>query len=496
MTLSISKLTNALDHAVDWFIPASIVADKDLRKQARLFLISHLLGPFIGNTVPLALYLFDPQPSWDIAVLSASITGFWIFPLVLRAIGHYHTLALLSIQNLMFCILWSCYFYGGVTSPTLPWVLTIPLLAFFYIDDSVKLRYAVLLMFALNSIGFGLISYYLPAPEHGIPQAAMQGLGIVSTMAAAAYVAMMAVYYARALASQAELEAVVRHQRTTAQHLRIATLEAERASKAKAEFLAKMSHELRTPLNAVIGYSQMLLEEAEETGDFEDVPDIERIHAAGVHLLRLVNSVLDLSKIEAGHMELFVETFSLRSVVDAVIEDVRPHAEQNGNRLSVSFDPSIPTIRGDQMKTQAVIGNVVRNASKYTHGGTVELVCSPSTLPTGAAVRIEVRDTGIGIDGKDLPHIFERFTVVDDETSSKYGGTGIGLALTRELCRMMGGSIQVASTLGKGSTFTIMLPLEIAAEKNGAADAASGETERLTETGRPNDIIETRLKVA
>lgn len=147
MNFSTSQLTTALDCAVDWFIPASLAADKDLRKQARLFLISHLMGPFIGNTVPLSLYLFDPTPSWDIAILSLSITGFWMFPFILKAIGHYHTLALISIQNLMFCILWSCYFYGGVTSPTLPWVLTIPLLAFFYIGDSARLRYIVLAMF-------------------------------------------------------------------------------------------------------------------------------------------------------------------------------------------------------------------------------------------------------------------------------------------------------------------------------------------------------------
>ncbi len=477
-SLTFSRLTTTLDKAVDWFVPECLQSDKNLRKQARLFLLSHLLGPFIGNTVPLSLYLFDPTPAWDIAVLALSITGFWIFPFVLRQTGRYKALALISIQNLMFCILWSCYFYGGVTSPTLPWVLTIPLLAFFYIGDNLSLRIWVLAMFAANSVGFGVISYLVPAPEHGIPLPAMQGLGIVSTMAASAYVAMMAVYYARSLASQAELEVVMRDQRTTAQHLRVAAAEAERASKAKAEFLAKMSHELRTPLNAVIGYSQMLLEEAEDTGDTEDVPDIERIHAAGVHLLRLVNNVLDLSKIEAGHMELFVETFSIRAALDAAVADAMPQARENGNTINMSVDMAIPPMHGDLMKTQAVVFNVLRNACKYTENGTVDISCVALTRPEGDAVRIAIRDTGIGIDRKDLAHIFERFTVVEDESTSKYGGTGIGLALTRELCRMMGGSIEVESELGKGSTFYITLPVEV--------ETATSSPSRTAEFDRPS----------
>ena len=479
MNVSVSRLVAVLDRTVDWFIPPSLAADKDKRKQARLFLISHLVGPFIGNTVPLALYLFDPNPGWDMAILALSISGFWVFPIVLRTFAHYELLALLSIQNLMFCILWSCYFYGGVTSPTLPWVLTIPLLAFFYIGNSVRLRYAVLAMFLVNSLGFGLVSYFDPAADHGIPQAALQGLGIVSTIAAAAYVVMMATYYGRALSSQAELETVVREQRITAQHLREAVVEAERASKAKAEFLAKMSHELRTPLNAVIGYSQMLLEEAEDTGETEDVPDIERIHAAGVHLLRLVNNVLDLSKIEAGHMDLFVTGFSLDGVLRSAAEECRPLAEANGNSLSVEIDKDVSLINGDECKTQSVIGNVLKNACKYTRNGRVEVRCSRAALNGREAVGIEIRDNGIGIDAKDLPHIFDRFTNVDDETSTKYGGTGIGLALTRELCRLLGGTISVRSTLGEGSVFTILLPMD----QTPAADAPAAFTAPAPDAG-------------
>lgn len=139
---------------VDYFVPADMASDREKRQQARMFLISHLFGPLIGNTVPLALYVIDPNPGYQIVVLSASVTAFWLFPPLLRLFGHYNLLALISIQNLNFCILASCYFYGGITSPTLPWILTIPLLAFFYIGSSPSLRGVVLGIFLVNIAGF------------------------------------------------------------------------------------------------------------------------------------------------------------------------------------------------------------------------------------------------------------------------------------------------------------------------------------------------------
>ena len=197
------------------------------------------------------------------AVLAISITAFWIFPFLLKAGVPYNPLALVSIQNLIFCILWSCYFYGGVTSPTLPWVLVIPLLAFFYLGSSKSLRVIVMIMFAVNLAMFSSFYLFGHAVRDNLPLAAMQGLGLVSTVAASLYVTMMALYYAKIQASQAEIESEMRQHMATASALRLATEEAERAGAAKAEFLAKMSHELRTPLNAVIGYSQILLEDAE-----------------------------------------------------------------------------------------------------------------------------------------------------------------------------------------------------------------------------------------
>src|SRR5665213_3000834 len=239
-----------IDGLIDWFIPPEIAAERETRQRARMFLISHICGPFIGNTIPLALFYFDPTPGYPVAVLAASITLFWAFPFRMMAIA----------------------------------------------------------LGSANLVGFFLLEVFGPKVADDTPAFALQGLGIVSTVAASLYVTMMALYYAKILASGVDLEAEMRGHLATAEELRRATAESERAGLAKAEFVARMSHELRTPLNAVIGYSEILLENAEGEGD---VADLEKIHASGKHLLRLVNEVLDLSKIEAGKMELIPETLDV-----------------------------------------------------------------------------------------------------------------------------------------------------------------------------------------
>ncbi len=460
----LSVSTASLNRLVDWFIPADIAADREALKQARMFLFSHLFGPFIGNTVPLALYLFDPAPGYQVAVLALSITGFWVFPFILRSWGRYNALVLLSVQNLIFCIMWSCYFYGGVTSPTLPWVLTIPLLAFFYVGSSQSLRASVLWLFGFNLIGFGGLYWLGKVPEPNMPFAALQGLGIVSTIAASLYVAMMALFYARVLASQSELESEMRGHLATAVELRRATEEAEAASVAKAEFLAKMSHELRTPLNAVIGYSQMLLEDASEEGDEESVSDLNKIHAAGQHLLKLVNEILDLSKIEAGKMELFIETIDVAATVESVVADFRRRAEAKGTALLTRVENGLGFMRGDADKIRQALSQIIDNAVKFTEGGTIRVHAARVDAPNGEHIQMTVRDTGIGIAQELQPRLFEQFTVGDDSSASKYGGTGLGLALSRKLARLMGGDITVESAAGRGSCFTLDVPVAPASD--------------------------------
>lgn len=459
MKNSLRRMTTALDHLVAYFIPPRIAADRDARNRAHVFLISHILGPIIGNVVPAALYILDPNPGYEVAVLAASITCFWVFPFVLRAGVPYNSLALVSIQNLTFCILWSCYFYGGVTSPTLPWVLTIPLLAFFYLGSSAKLRLAVMTMFAANLAVFMAVYMSGYSVKNNLPLGAMQGLGMVSTIAAALYVAMMAIYYAKIQASQTEIENEMREHMATASELRLATEEAERASAAKAEFLARMSHELRTPLNAVIGYSQILLEDAEQDGDASSVADLNKIHSAGHHLLKLVNEVLDLSKIEAGKMELNFERTDLASLLSGIAAAYATIAAKNGNSISCAFQPNLGHAMCDASKFRNIIGQLLDNGLKFTRNGKVELIAERRPDIAGDELVVHVVDSGIGISHAQTAHLFENFSVIDDSSTSKYGGTGLGLALSQRLVRLMGGEISVESELGRGSRFTVRLPL-------------------------------------
>jgi signal transduction histidine kinase len=472
MKATLSRMIAALDRLVNYFIPPAIAVDRDGRNRAHVFLVSHILGPFIGNVVPIALYVFDPAPGYEVAVLAISITSFWIFPFVLRAGVPYNPLALVSIQNLIFCILWSCYFYGGVTSPTLPWVLVIPLLAFFYLGSSKSLRVMVMIMFAVNLAIFSSFYLFGYPIKNDLPVAAMQGLGLVSTVAASLYVAMMALYYAKVQASQTELESEMRQHMATASALRLATEEAERAGAAKAEFLAKMSHELRTPLNAVIGYSQILLEDAEDEGDSEGIADLNKIHSAGQHLLKLVNEVLDLSKIEAGRMELDLEETDLAELLDEIVNAAKPAARNSGNEIICTIAADLGTALCDAGKFRNLTGQLLDNAAKFTHNGKVEFVAERRLDGPSDDLVIHVIDTGIGIAPDQITNLFEKFTVADDSSTSKYGGTGLGLALSQKLCKLMGGEIFVESELGKGSRFTIRMPL-LSGRRRGDAFASA-----------------------
>jgi signal transduction histidine kinase len=457
-TMSMNSTLTNLNRFVDWFIPAEIAADRETRKQARMFLYSHIFGPFIGNTVPLALYLFDPTPGVDIVVLAASITAFWIYPFVLKATGRYNLLAVISVENLIFCILWSCYFHGGVTSPTLPWVLTIPLLAFFYVGPSPTMRTIVLSQLGANL----LIFFYLYQTGHpvssGMSLAATQALGLVSTVAASLYVTMMALFYANALASQLELEVEMREHQITATALRQATDEAQRAGAAKSDFVAKMSHELRTPLNAVIGYSEILLEEAADESDATSVADLKKIHGAGHYLLKLVNEVLDLSKIEAGKMEVFNEIADCAILLRKAAEPYQQAAQEGSNQLLVETDPGLGMVYTDALKLNQTLGELIENAVQHTSGGKIVVDASRVAGPRGDEIIIHVRDTGCGIAGERLEGLFEQFNIAGDTSASKYGGTSLGLALSKKLCNLLQGDISVESQLGIGSCFTIRLP--------------------------------------
>ena len=234
--------------------------------------------------------------------------------------------------------------------------------------------------------------------------------------------------------------------------------EAERASAAKADFLAKMSHELRTPLNAVIGYSQLLLEDATDENDTETAADLERIHSAGHHLLHLVNEVLDLSKIEAGKMELDNQEIELAPLIENAVAHFRPAAGRRGNSIAIELAPMLGSIVCDGSKLRQILFQLVDNAVKFTQDGSIIVRATKAGPEDAQSISIRVEDTGIGIAEEQIGQLFEQFTVGDDSSSSKYGGTGLGLALGRKLCRLMRGDIIAESQEGCGSAFTIILP--------------------------------------
>ena len=250
---------------------------------------------------------------------------------------------------------------------------------------------------------------------------------------------------------------------------------AEAANRAKSEFLANMSHELRTPLNAVIGYSEMLQEIAEERDEQDMLVDLRRIQTAGKHLLGLINDVLDLSKIEAGKVQLSIERFAVAPVVHDVAGTLQSLVEKNANTLDVACEEDLGQMVADQTRTRQVLLNLLSNAGKFTERGIIRLEAKRVRNENANWVEFRVSDTGIGMSAEQIDRLYRPFMQADASTTRKYGGTGLGLAISLRLCQMMGGSLSVESQLGRGSTFTVRLPGDLATiDAAGQEDLALG----------------------
>ncbi len=279
------------------------------------------------------------------------------------------------------------------------------------------------------------------------------------------------------------LEAQVADRTEALEEARVA---AEAANRTKSQFLANMSHELRTPLNAIMGYSEMLVEEAEDVGQEQFVPDLRKIHGAGKHLLGLINDILDLSKIEAGRMELYLERFEVESLATEVATTIRPLIEKNRNVLDLRVDPATGVMRGDLVKVRQILFNLLSNASKFTEDGTITLAVRPS----GDSIVFSVEDTGIGMTPAQQAKLFEAFSQADASTTKNYGGTGLGLAISKRFVEMMGGAIVVDSEAGRGTRFDVTLPRE-AGRRAGAGDHSrpDGEAPSEAEPTAPTVLI-------
>ncbi|MDM8560066.1 response regulator [Candidatus Parabeggiatoa sp. HSG14] len=281
---------------------------------------------------------------------------------------------------------------------------------------------------------------------------------------------------------------------------------AETANVTKSQFIANMSHELRTPLNAIIGYSEMLQEDAEDMGEEGFVDDLEKIHAAGRHLLGLINDVLDISKIEAGKMDIYIENFDLVSMLDEVVTTIQPLINRQNNKLQIQYSDHLGEMQADLTKVRQALLNLLSNASKFTENGTVTLTVNRDKSPPpfieeitenkedekispyveieGDWITFGVSDTGIGMTDEQQTKIFQAFTQADASTTRKYGGTGLGLVITKRFAEMMGGTVNVESEFGYGSTFKIYLPTKVITETQSDENIDDEEEKDSQEQGR------------
>lgn len=282
--------------------------------------------------------------------------------------------------------------------------------------------------------------------------------------------------------------------------------QAEAANQTKSRFLANMSHELRTPLTAIMGYSELLHLQSTQQGYYDLLPDIEHIMSAGRHLLTVISDILDLSKIEAGKMQLSWETFAILPLVQEVVATVQPLVQQNHNRLEVYYAPGLDQLYADPTRLRQILFNLLSNAAKFTTNGIITLSVrreEHSAMPPdwpiapgehldrqpAACIRFDIRDTGIGITPEQMRKLFQPFTQADDSTRRKYGGTGLGLFISRHFCQMMGGNIIAESTPGQGSTFSVFLPI-LPEHESPVSIATAWPTQRTGDAGSAEHITE------
>lgn len=452
----------SLSGLLDYFIPPEMRVHAESHRRARMFMISHAFGPILGSTIPLYMAVTGISRDIHLVVFFASILLFWAFPIALKLTGRYQPLAFLSVQNLTFCVLWACYSYGGTASPFLPWILIFPLLAFLYLPPKGAVRDILLVQI------FGSVAIFLAVvfSGRGLPSVDLdrfQTIGMISMASVATYFAMMSLYFAKMFHEQREFTRELNSLVSTSDNLRNLTAAAYQASAAKADFVASMSHELRTPLNAIIGYSQLLLEEAETEKDEASVQDLGHVHKAGSDLLRLIDDILSYSRIEAGKMPLNPRPGSAETHFDAWRQDIADLPGWNVNSIKIAGEPC--ELVTDWTALGATVRRLAAGTSHQGQPGTLEISvegkpgANLSLLfivrsPSGAARPITIME--------------EMFEHSDDASPTKYGATGIEIALAFKLAQLLGGDIAVVTTPAGEPAALLTIP-DLSARRQGMA---------------------------
>jgi signal transduction histidine kinase len=446
--------------AIDWFIPDALRTNTAILWRARIFVISHFLGPW--SAVVILSYLYRALEAHDLVFWTITVLCglFWLLPVAMKLTRTFFWIALFSICDLTFVSVFGSFFYGGVSSPFLPWFLTALLLGFFYLGDRPLL---VLSIFGVHLSGF-YIAYLLNGSfPQLLPIRDLSTVGVVSVCAATLYTSMMAVYYSYVMTAQSALRQEIERHLITSEKLLKAKRHAERANEAKTVFLAKMNHQLRTPLNAIIGYSEILLEDVDLSSSSEKVSDLKKINSAGRHLLSLVSDVLHITKIGSENAEqLNISAVDISTFVSELASTCRNLVTNNGNKFVAVIAEDLNTAHIDETKLRQVLINLLSNAGKFTSNGKVTLRASKTIRDGEERVIISVQDSGIGIPADVQKGLFTDFSRASSLTSRLYGGSGLGLAVSHKLCRLMGCTITFESERGKGSTFTVHIPTKSA----------------------------------
>lgn len=440
---------------IDWFIPPELRKNTANLWRARIFVISHLVGPC--SAVAILGYLYRVLAVHDFVfwLICTLCVAFWLLPFALKGARTLTWLALFSFCDLTFVSVLGSFFYGGVSSPFLPWVLVSLLIGFFYLGDR---AFLVVSIFGAHLAAF-CAAYILNGsfPER-VPVEELSTVGMISVLCATLYSSMMAIYYAYVMMDQSTLRQEIETHLVTAAKLRQAKEDAERADEAKAVFLAKMNHQLRTPLNAIIGYSEILLEELEPGANSADEADLKTINSAGRHLLSLVSDVLYMPKIEADNVEISLRPVDLDRCLDEVTSTCRNLVSQNGNEFILDKAGTLGIIETDETRLRQILINLLGNAGKFTKNGTVLVRARRVAAVKRPHVIISVEDTGIGIPREAMASLFTNFNRANSATAKSYGGTGLGLAVSHNLARLLNGDLSVESEPGRGSIFTVRLP--------------------------------------